>query len=134
MEWQGVQIRGRRNGTNRNNRGLELFHRLDVLSLWLVRPIRVSSHGFARLERPPTSQELRAGNDYRRGIDSQLRQSGIDELTTVKRAQLEPDGHISVIQVVTDRTAAQARWTPGSACIYRTPQRLTSRVVPPGIA
>jgi uncharacterized membrane protein YcaP (DUF421 family) len=48
-------------------------------------------------------------------LNSQLRQSGVDELTTVKCARLEPDGHISIIKSHKPKFSASAVDTPGAA-------------------
>jgi len=48
-------------------------------------------------------------------LNSQLRQSGIDELITVKRAQLEPDGHISVIKSSQTTLQRKRAGQPGAA-------------------
>lgn len=48
-------------------------------------------------------------------LNSQLRQSGVDELTTVKCARLEPDGHISVIKSSQTEVQRKRGGHPGAA-------------------
>lgn len=75
-------------------------------------------------------------------LNSQLRQSGIDELTTVKRARLEPDGHISVIKSLQPELQRKRGGHPRSGVVFHmvrrtsifaTADRLNCRVVPRGI-
>jgi uncharacterized membrane protein YcaP (DUF421 family) len=80
---------------------------------------------FARFAAPRTVVLVQNGRVLRKNLEremitedelnSQLRQSGIDELTTVKRAQLEPDGHISVIKSSQAELQRKRSGRPGAA-------------------
>jgi uncharacterized membrane protein YcaP (DUF421 family) len=80
---------------------------------------------FARFASPRTVLLVENGRLLRKNLEremitedelnSQLRQSGIDELITVKRAQLEPDGHISVIKSSQTTLQRKRAGQPGAA-------------------
>lgn len=47
-------------------------------------------------------------------LQSQLRQSGIDDIAAVKHAHLEPDGHISVIPFTSEAHRPRRGGMPGA--------------------
>lgn len=80
---------------------------------------------FARLAEPQVVPLIRHGKLLRanmrremvtqKELESELRQSGLEELSQVKHAYLEPDGHISMIRYSGSPPDAKDRKTPGAA-------------------
>lgn len=80
---------------------------------------------FARLAEPQVVPLIRHGKLLRanmrremvtqKELESELRQSGLEELSQVKHAYLEPDGHISMIRYSGSQPDAKDRKTPGAA-------------------
>jgi uncharacterized membrane protein YcaP (DUF421 family) len=79
---------------------------------------------FARFAEPRVVTLIRHGRIHRKTLQremlteeelqSQLRQSGIEDIREVKHAQLEPDGHISVIRFTGEEARHKQQGLPGA--------------------
>ena len=78
----------------------------------------------ARFSEPRAIALIRHGSVIRKNLqqemltdaelDSQLRQSGVDDIGDVKHAWLEPDGHVSVIRYSEHQSNRRKTGMPGA--------------------